>query len=161
LKRIPENRILAKSFTVQAIPGFFDKIEYEAAGEKLTLNDIENQKLRAGFDDPRIHFAIVCASRSCPAIQNTVFQPSDLDIRLDNAAREFIRDTKRNRIDKENGVLYLSEIFRWFEEDFVNNAGSVIDFVKRYINKDDAAYLTHRPVNVKYLFYNWIVNLGE
>ncbi|PIP67992.1 MAG: hypothetical protein CO035_07525 [Candidatus Omnitrophica bacterium CG_4_9_14_0_2_um_filter_42_8] len=161
LKRIPENRLLAKSFSVQAVPGFFDKIEYEVAGESLTLNDIENKKLRAGFGDPRVHFAIVCASRSCPEIQNTVFQPSGLDIRLDDAARDFIRDTKRNRIDKENGVLYLSEIFRWFEEDFVKDSGSAIGFVKKYINENDTAYLTHHPITVKYLFYNWMVNMRK
>lgn len=159
LKRMPENRLLTKVFSVQAIPGFFDGIEYEVAGEKLTLNDIENKKLRAGFGDARIHFAIVCASRSCPEIQNSAFKPHELEARLNEATEVFIRDSSRNRLDKENGILYLSQIFRWFEQDFVKASGSVINFVKKFLDESDYDYLSDHEVEVKHLFYNWAVNI--
>lgn len=156
LKRIPSNQLLAKVFSVQMVAGFFDKIQYVIAGESLTLNDIENKKLREGFNDPRIHFAIVCASRSCPAIQNTAFSASDLDERLDEATRQFLTDDRRNRFDKEKKVAHLSEIFRWYEDDFVKDSGSVLEYIQKYLPSVGIDIVSHQ---IKYLFYDWLVNI--
>lgn len=159
LKHIPNNGILAKVFSVQMAPGFFDKITYAVAGEKLTLNDIEDVKLKKNFGDPRIHFALVCASRSCPKIQSAVFKEDGIEGRLDNAARDFIQDTSRNRLDKKNNALRLSEIFKWYESDFIASAGTVVDFVRKYIGKEGSEYLSAHSVKVQYLFYDWLVNI--
>lgn len=159
LKRIPANSLLAKVFSVQMVSGFFDKITYAVAGEMLTLNDIENRKLKANFHDPRLHFALVCASRSCPKIENAVFKAEGLDERLDNAARDFIQDNSRNRLDQKNNILYYSEIFRWYDSDFIESAGTVADFVKKYMGKEDSEYLLTHIVKIKYLFYDWLVNI--
>ena len=161
LKRIPKNRILAKAFSVQMVPGFFDGITYVVAGESLTLNDIENQKLRGSFNDSRIHFAIVCASRSCPKIQNKVFMSSGLDERLEEATRLFIQDQTRNRLDREKGTLSLSQIFKWYEIDFRDDANSVINYIKKYLSFADAQYIASNTVSIKYLFYNWLVNIKD
>lgn len=161
LKHIPDNSLLRRVFSVQMVRGFFDKIEYSVAGESLTLNDIENIKLRAGFNDPRIHFVIVCASGSCPKLQNSVFSAAGLDERLDASTRIFLRDTGLNRLDRKNGVLYLSQIFNWFKEDMSDGSGTVIDFVKKYIDEPDAVYLDNTEVRVKYLNYNWFINVKK
>lgn len=158
LKHIPTNSLLAKVFSVQMVSGFFDKITYAVAGEIVTLDDIE-KKLRKSFNDPRIHFALVCASRSCPKIENTPFDGEGLDERLDNAARNFIQDTTRNRIDQKNNVLYLSEIFKWYDSDFTVSAGTVVDFVKKYTGKEVGEYLSNHTVKIRYLFYDWLVNI--
>lgn len=159
LKRIPSNALLARVFTVQVIPGFFDKITYSVAGESITLNDIENEKLRKEFNDARTHFAIVCASRSCPKIQNTIFAAINLDARLKEATRLFIQDAARNRLDKD--ILYLSQIFKWYAKDFEANSGSIIDYVKEYSPQLKAQNLSgsEQSLKIKYLYYDWLVNI--
>lgn len=159
LKHIPDNGLLANLFSIQLIPGFFDKITYTVAGEILTLNDIEKEKLRKIFQDPRIHFVLVCASRSCPKIQNSAFKEIGLDEVLDNATQIFIRDTARNRLNQKNNVLYLSEIFHWYDSDFIASAGTAVGFVKKYIGKEGSDYLSTHAVKVQYLFYDWLVNI--
>ncbi|MFQ5952719.1 MAG: DUF547 domain-containing protein [Candidatus Omnitrophota bacterium] len=159
LKRIPGNKLLAKVFSVQMVPGFFDRIKYDVDGESLTLNDIENVKLREGFNDARIHFALVCASRSCPEIQNGAFKAPGLDKKLDEMTRMFIRDKTRNRIDTKDNILYLSQIFKWYEEDFVGDSGSVINYVKKYVDEKDFLYLSSQDVRIKFLYYDWLINV--
>lgn len=159
LKHIPNNGVLAKLFSVQMVPGFFDKITYTVASKKVTLNDIENLKLRKNFGDPRIHFTLVCASRSCPKIQNAAFKEAGVEERLDDATQNFIQDTARNRLEQKNNILHLSEIFRWYDSDFIASAGTVIDFVKRYVGKEGCEYLSAHTVTIKYLFYDWLVNI--
>lgn len=159
LKTIPNNAILVKVFSVQMVPGFFDRITYAVAGEKLTLNDIENMKLRKNFGDPRIHFALVCASRSCPKIQDTSFKEAGIEQRLDDAARSFIQDTSRNKLDQKNSILRLSEIFKWYDSDFIASSGTVVDFVSKYIGKEGRDYLSANAVKIQYLFYYWLVNV--
>ena len=92
------------------------------------LNDIEHKILR-GMHEPRIHFAIVCASISCPKLQNTAFTASELDTQLTNATKEFLADTTKNEISTEE--IKLSKIFKWFKKDFETN-GSLIDFLNQY-----------------------------
>jgi len=159
LKHIPANGLLARVFSVQMVSGFFDKITYSVAGETLTLNDIEKGKLMAAFHDPRIHFALVCASRSCPKIENVVFKAEGLDSRLDNAARNFIQEITRNSLDRKNNILHLSEIFKWYDSDFIASAGTVIDFVKKYMRKEGSEHLSTHAVKIKYFFYDWLVNI--
>ncbi len=159
LKHIPINRLFAKVFSVQMVLGFFDKIEYAVAGETITLNDIETKKLREAFRDPRIHFVLVCASRSCPKIQNIPFKETELEEWLDSAARNFIQDTTRNSLDQKNKVLHLSAIFKWYDSDFIASAGTVVDFIKKYMGKEWGGYLSTHTVKIQYLYYDWLVNI--
>jgi hypothetical protein len=119
-------------------------------GDKLyNLEDIEHQILRK-MDEPRIHFAIVCASISCPKLQNEAFQASKIDTQLTKATKEFLADTNRNNISKYS--LELSKIFQWFSKDFKQN-GSLIDFLNQYadIEISDKA-------KIKFKDYNWNLN---
>ncbi|MFP4845076.1 DUF547 domain-containing protein [Winogradskyella sp. PE311] len=98
-------------------------------GDKwLNLNDIEHKILRK-MDEPRIHFAIVCASESCPKLQNEAFNAENLEEQLTNATKEFLSDTSKNEISQNN--VKLSKIFKWFKKDFEQN-GSLIDFINQY-----------------------------
>ncbi|WP_299130270.1 DUF547 domain-containing protein [uncultured Winogradskyella sp.] len=98
-------------------------------GDKwLNLNDIEHQILRK-MDEPRIHFAIVCASESCPKLQNEAFTSNNLEEQLANATIEFLADVSKNEISEDE--IKLSKIFKWFKKDFEQN-GSLIDFLNQY-----------------------------
>ncbi|MDY2587319.1 DUF547 domain-containing protein [Winogradskyella aquimaris] len=115
----------------------------------LNLNDIEHDILRK-MNEPRIHFAIVCASKSCPKLKNKAFVAEDLDTQLTEATKAFLADESKNEISENE--LKLSKIFRWFKKDFEQN-GSLIDFLNRYsdIVISDKAKKSFKD-------YNWALN---
>lgn len=124
-------------------------------GQLLTLDQIEHDILRKQFGDPRVHFAVNCASKGCPPLQAVPFTGSRLDEQLDRAAREFINDPKFNRL--EGDTLWVSKIFDWFSEDFDGDViGTFIKFADQPLqgrlqaNKD--------RIRVKYLDYDWSLN---
>ena len=128
------------------------------AGGKLSLDDIEHRILRERFQDPRIHFAIVCASRSCPVLRDEAYRGRDLDAQLDEAARSFLRDAARNRYDPASRTLSLSSIFKWFRGDFEAAAGTLPAFVARYADEPIAEALRRGSVHIEFLDYDWSLN---
>ncbi len=132
---------------------------YQVGGQPINLYDLERKLLIPDFREPRIHFAIVCASSSCPRLQPWVFTAGKLDEQLEQSALAFINDPTRNRFDRERKIVYLSMIFYWFEEDFVAQAGSLINYVKRYVADPELARdLESKPYTVQFLEYDWQLN---
>ena len=127
-------------------------------GRTLALNDIEHEILRKELQEPRIHFAIVCASKSCPTLRPEAYRASELERQLDGAARAFVGDASKNRFDASTRTLWLSSIFTWFHEDFERSAGSIKAFVVRYSDKSIADAVTKEGVEVKFLDYDWSLN---
>lgn len=113
------------------------------------LDEIEHQILRK-MDEPRIHFAIVCASYSCPKLQNKAFTADNLEAQLTNATQVFLNDSKRNEISLNN--LKLSKIFKWFSKDFKQN-GSLIDFINKYTETNIS-----KDAKISFKDYNWDLN---
>jgi|SRR5690606_5748251 len=113
------------------------------------LDEIEHDILRE-MNEARIHFAIVCASVSCPKLQNEAYEALKLEAQLTKATKEFLNDPTKNYISQND--LELSKIFQWFTKDFKQN-GSLIDFLNQYsdINISDNA-------KIKYKDYNWSLN---
>jgi hypothetical protein len=128
------------------------------AGGELSLDDIEHRILRPRFRDPRIHFAIVCASRSCPILRDEAYRGRDLDAQLDDAARSFLSDPARNRYDPASRTLHLSSIFKWFRGDFEAAAGTLSAFVARHADESTAEALRHGGVRLEFLDYDWSLN---
>ena len=124
-------------------------------GGSVSLNDIENGTLRADFREPRIHFALVCASRSCPMLRREAYRAADLDRQLDDQARSFLADPTKNRFDPATNTLRLSSIFKWFRPDFEVAAGSLPAYVGRYLNDPHA---TAPDVHIEFLDYDWSLN---
>jgi hypothetical protein len=125
----------------------------------LSLSDLEHEILRREFHEPRIHFAIVCASSSCPKLPSWAYIPTQLDQQLDQATRAFINDHMRNRFDRQQKVAYLSKIFDWFESDFAGTSGSALQFVARYVyDADLARELEAGMYRIDYLNYDWSLN---
>lgn len=118
-------------------------------GHLYDLNNIEHGIIRKHFDEPRIHFAVNCASISCPKLLNQAYLPDHLEEQLTEATKGFLSDPTRNNIAEHQ----LSSIFSWFKGDFTKSAGSLISFVNQYS--------THQlPENAKLTFldYNWQLN---
>jgi len=127
-------------------------------GDTISLNVIENEILRKEFREPRIHFAIVCASTSCPALRTDAYRAAELDRQFDDAARGFLRDPTRNRFDAATNTLRLSSIFDWFREDFEGAAGSLQAFVARYAEPPTARAVGAGGLRVEFLDYDWSLN---
>jgi hypothetical protein len=124
-------------------------------GDVLTLDDIEHGILRPRFKDPRVHFAVNCASKGCPPLRSEPYVGDILDQQLDEMTRSFINDPARYRL--EGSTLYVSKIFDWFAEDFGND---IVGFFHRYAEGGLKAKLAEnrKTIRVKYLDYDWSLN---
>ena len=137
--------------------GFFIGNKVTVGGEKLSLKKLEDDWIRAGFRDPRIHAALNCASRGCPRLPQVPFTAEGLDAELDAAMAEFVGDVRHCRPDPATGTLHLSKIFDWFRKDFTdyerdqgNPFGNVIDYVNRYRAEDAKIPRDYKVKSMKY-----------
>ena len=137
---------------------FFKLTSYRLNGQDINLDALEHTVIRA-LREPRIHFSIVCASRSCPKQRSDAYTTAKLETQLDENARNFINDKFRNRFDSQTRTAYVSEIFKWFEGDFVKSAGSVQKFIARYVADPKVAQeLVKDSYQIKYITYDWNLN---
>jgi len=124
-------------------------------GKIITLDDIEHNILRPRFKDPRVHFAINCAAKSCPPLRSEPYYGGELDQQLEEMASAFINDPSKNRL--EGNTLYVSKIFDWFEEDF---NGDILGFFLKYAKGSlkEQLEVNKEKIKVKYLDYDWSLN---
>ncbi len=99
-------------------------------GQALTLNDIEHRILRPIWRDPRIHYAVNCASLGCPNLAREAYSAATLDRMLDAAARAYVNSPRGVRVGQDG--LIVSSLYIWFEADFGGNDAAVIDHLRRY-----------------------------
>lgn len=156
--------------SIRQIPGAWDTVTFDVMGDPMTLDHIEHSILRKEFAEPRIHMALVCAAVSCPPLRSEPFRGESLDGQLDDQARRFLRHRAGFAIDRAAGVVWLSAIFDWFGEDFVEHYGggsgqcsgdgqcAVLRFVGRYVDEADRDYLEARRYDVRYFDYDWTLN---
>ena len=137
---------------------FFKRKEFLTKQGKITLQEIENVKIREAFREPRIHFAINCASMSCPKLLTESYKAGKLEEQFETQATSFINDKSKNYLDKENRILYLSSIFKWYKDDFIQNGEKTEAYIVRYLNPDDAEFIRNNKITIKYLDYNWGLN---
>ena len=123
---------------------------FKIGGVDFDLNTIEHDILRREFNDPRIHFAINCASISCPVLRREAYQSEILDDQLEDQARKFINDPLRNQINAEN--IRISKIFDWFKSDFTERE-DIISYLNKYSN-----YQVKENAEIKFLDYDWSLN---
>ena len=159
LKGVLEEYPIKSVLDVSWIPhSFFRLKKFKTKHGKITLRTLEDKKLREAFREPRIHFAINCASTSCPKLLTEAYKAEKLEQQLETQARSFINNKSKNYLDKENGVLYLSNIFKWYEGDFIKKGEKIAEYVVKYLNPDDAEFVRNNEVTIKYLDYNWGLN---
>ena len=137
-------------------------------GNTTSLDGIEHDMLRVRgrYDDPRVHFAVNCASVGCPMLREEAFVAERLDAQLDEQAQRFLSDRSRNRWNPANGKLEVSKIFDWYGEDFKlghRGIASLPAFLARYANQladapADRESIAAQKVPVSFLDYDWRLN---
>jgi hypothetical protein len=128
--------------------------------KKYSLNEIENKILRVKFNEPRIHFAIVCASISCPALRNEAYEADKLDTQLQEQAIEFLRDKERNEFDLKNTKANISKLFEWFSDDFGKTDKDILKYISIFL-PDDVRKDINQNINkwtISYKKYDWNLN---
>jgi len=146
--------------------GFFYGLQMPLDGQATNLYELENGVIR-GFKDARIHAAINCASKSCPALAPHAFEPATLDAQLDQVTRTFCSTEPHVRIDTSSEQIQLSAIFDWYRVDFEEHArrlgkpATVDDFIDAFATRDVAAALARaRAADFEVVFqpYDWTLN---
>lgn len=123
----------------------------EIEGQTYDLNNIEHGIIRPKFEEPRIHFAVNCAARSCPKLHNRAYTPEKLDAQLTQAAEAFLEDEGKNKVSPNSAQL--SKIFTWYGGDFKTNGRSIIEYINQY-----APVKVNADAEVSYLEYDWSLN---
>jgi hypothetical protein len=146
----------------------WDQKVWKAGGRLYSLNDIEHKILRKDFTEPRIHFAIVCASIGCPDLWNQAYRESSVGEELDAAAKRFLGSPKHLEVDfqttligGQGAVLKMSKIFKWFKKDFTaGGKHSLQSFVLPYVDKASQVAIRSagEDIKIKYLGYDWNLN---
>ncbi len=146
------NQILLK-YPVESpmnLPGFFDGKKHLIAGKKLTLNSLENNKIRT-YKDPRIHFVLVCAAISCPKIGNFAYTPDNLETQLTKQTKLALNDPEFVILDGYK--VKISEIFNWYRQDFGKSDKDLINFINKYRDND-----LPEKTKLSYYTYDWALN---
>lgn len=164
--------VYGKAASVRDVPGFFNRKRHVIAFQHLTLDEIEQQG--RNIHDPRIHFALVCASTSCPKLQRFAYQGRDLDAELDRVVHEFLGDPERGARIDSNGRLLLSPILKWYAGDFSGQSGrlavffarvkanvsdqAALDYVTTYVPAEMKRWIEEKKPSIHYLDYDWSLN---
>lgn len=155
-KRLGWKALAYPDNSIQQIPGVWKRKAIEVLARELSLHEIEHGILRKEFREPRIHFALVCASLGCPVLRKEPYQGEKLDAQLDDQVRNFLLDSRKARFEDATDTLYLSPIFKWFRRDF-EKAGGIASFVKNYWPEEVANKISSET-QIEWLDYDWHLN---
>ncbi len=126
-------------------------LKFIKIGEKTySLNNIEHDILRIKYPDPRIHFAVNCAAKSCPKLNNSAFTPQNLEANLTQLTKAFINNSSKNNLS--SNPIKVSKLFEWYKDDFTKN-GTVIDYINKYSTSKIEA-----STKVDFMEYSWKLN---
>lgn len=142
----------------------FDFRKFDVGGNKYSLNQMEKDILlgdeyaERGWKEARVHFAVNCASVGCPPLRAKIYTPENLDSLLTENTRRALNTPRHLHIDGD--TLYLTSLFNWYEGDYIEEAGSVRDFIRQYADQrviDDMANTSR----IRYISYDWSLNRPE
>ena len=145
LEKYPTKSVKDTLFT------FFTSKRIKVAGEQTSFKRLEDDVIRAKFNEPRIHVALNCASASCPPLLAEPFRADRLDAQFDRMARDFVNSERGVRLSADGKTAELSQIFEWYKDDFKN--GGPLAFINRYRSKPLPA-----DVKISYQKYDWSLN---
>lgn len=135
------------------ITGFYDGIKHEVGEKNITLDEMENKELRPVYKDARFHFVLVCGAIGCPPITNFAYAPDKLEQQMETQTRIALNNNTFIKVNDAEKKILLSEIFKWYEEDFKRDGSTVIKFINKYReNKIPEDY------KVDYYNYDWSLN---
>ena len=139
--------------SVMDVSGFFDRTKHQVAGEEMTLNSLERDKLIKSYGDARVHFALACAAKGCPQLAGYAYLPEKLDAQLEERTRMALNNPYFIRVNDKQKKVAVSKIFQWYEKDFTANRTSVLDFINPYRQKKIPASYA-----LSYYEYDWSLN---
>ncbi|HEX2253814.1 MAG TPA: DUF547 domain-containing protein, partial [Thermoanaerobaculia bacterium] len=151
--------------SVKDVDGFFDEKTFPVGGKPMTLDALETA---AREIDPRVHFAVVCASTSCPDLRGEAYTGARIDRQLREQTHRFLADPNKGlRYDEKANELHLSSIFKWYAQDFTDSSrvvaffarGGVRDWVVEHLgDRRLAERIRQREPGVRYMDYDWSLN---
>ncbi len=157
--------------SIRQISGAWDRITFTVMGKTMTLDHIEHNILRTDFNEPRIHMALVCASKGCAKLARVPYAGETLNEQLNYYTALFVNNPEKIRIDKEKNTVFLSKYFQWFGDDFVPTYGTTdsfknyneieraaLNFISMYVSEEDRQYLAKGGYSIEYLGYDWSLN---
>jgi hypothetical protein len=139
--------------SVMKVDGFFKKNKHTVAGEKMTLDALENSIIRKKFSEPRIHFVLVCAAKSCPKLNRRAATAANLEGLLESSTKAFV--PKATTV--KEGKIVTSKLFKWFAGDFEKAEGSVRKYLAKYVPKHKDAILDEKN-ELTFAHYSWKLN---
>ena len=158
--------------SIRDIPRVWKQEQYQVIGQNKSLDGIEHGTLRKDYDEPRLHAAVVCAALSCPPLRTEPYSGDNLDVQLDDQVTTWLADPQRGlNIDRQNQIVAISKIFDWYGQDWIPSYGTdegftgnkkqkaVLNFISNYVSPEDAEYLKAGDYRVKYLDYDWSLNI--
>ncbi|HYZ87000.1 MAG TPA: DUF547 domain-containing protein [Bryobacteraceae bacterium] len=152
-REYPAKRLRLKGLLGKA--SFFYNTKHNFGGVKRSLDDIETNTIRR-FGEPRIHFAIVCASAGCPWLSREVYRPENLFAKLEQETQRYFQQSRNFRVDQSRKEIYLPEILKWFQGDW-GTLAEVRKFVARY-RPAEATVILNTSYKVRYIPYDWSPN---
>ncbi|MGB1206852.1 MAG: DUF547 domain-containing protein, partial [Chitinophagales bacterium] len=135
------------------VPFFFDAPQHKIAGKYMSLNEIE-KFLLGEYQDARLHFMLVCAALGCPKLANFAFFPEKIEEQITQQTHKVLHDSDFVKIDSSEQKIGLSQIFRWYENDFSKSNKNLRSFINKYINHE-------LSINYKIYFYEYNWNLND
>jgi hypothetical protein len=163
---VPRNSIIQ-------IPGVWKKLEWKAAGQVLTIDHIEHGILRPDFNEPRMHFAIVCASIGCPDLRSEAYTHDKLEAQLKEQTLSFLSNSGKGvKLDYEKKKICVSQLFKWYNEDFVVEVPDgviipernkqervVLQFISHFLtDPKERKFLQSPDIDFDFLSYDWSLN---
>lgn len=154
-------RLIIRHYPVESIKDIAGSIPFvnspwdikfiQIEGETYDLNNIEHGIIRDEFDDPRIHFALVCAAKGCPSLRREAYTAEKLDRQLEEETRRFFNDPTKNEIHPQHALL--SPLLKWYGRDFKAVAPDILTYINRYseVHIEEGA-------DIEYGEYDWSLN---
>ncbi len=157
--------------SIRKIGGVWNGRRFPVAGQEVTLNNIEHDTIRVLFSEPRIHFAVNCASIGCPILRNEPFTGEALDTQLDEQVNVSFDGDLHFRIDRQENKVYLSAVFKWFGEDWepgfsqeeslpgLNDRETAFaNFASQYVGPEDREFLMRGGYDIAFIDWDWGLN---
>jgi len=154
-------------FFLPRLAGFFYLQRIELGGKKMNLYDLENGLIRKRFDEPRVHFALNCASLGCPRLPRHAFHAATLQAELEAETKKFVAETRNVRVESGDHEIHLSSIFDWYESDFTDwmkqsrpdHPATLVGYVELYATPEllDELYRCNE-CEVEFVPYDWALN---
>jgi len=143
--------------SVKDIEDFWTNVVVYAGKKEYSLADIENNVLRE-IGEPRIHWAIVRASKGCARLLAEPYTSEKLEEQLASQEKRYLVGRKQVYIDREKRAIVYTSLFYWYGPDFIKNAGTKLDYVKKYLSEEDLEFIENNPLSTKYIKYDWSLN---